>query len=226
MAKPNIQLVIYDLDGTLIDSVPDLCQALSAMLTDLHLEAVHIAQVRQWIGNGSLKLVERALRAQGGSDAQLTKAHNLFLAHYRAHLHQPSPMYAGVEATLKTLWQRGIAQAIATNKPQQFVPTLINQLGIGHTIGAIVGGNTYPTKKPDALPLTALLNRFHCPASHALMIGDSRSDALAAQAANVRCWLLEQGYSQGENLHALGAERVFSTFEKMTPALLNILANQ
>lgn len=220
MATPKIQLVIYDLDGTLIDSVPDLCHALCTMLSDMQLEGVAVTEVQQWIGNGSLKLVERALHARGGSDTQLPEAHHLFLAHYRAHLHTPSPMYDGVKSTLTTLWQKGIAQAVATNKPQQFVPVLLNQLGIAHTIGAIVGGNTYATKKPDALPLTALLNRFQCPASHALMIGDSRSDALSAKAANIRCWLLEQGYSQGENLHALGAEHVFATFNDMVPELL------
>ena len=220
MASPKVQLVIYDLDGTLIDSVPDLCHALCAMLRDLQFGAVETTEVQQWIGNGSLKLVERALRAKGGTEEQLPKAHNLFLAHYRAHLHHPSPMYDGVKNTLTTLWQKGIAQAIATNKPQQFVPVLLDQLGIAHTISAIVGGNTYPTKKPDALPLTALLKRFQCPASHALMIGDSRSDALAAKAANIPCWLLEQGYSQGENLHALGAEQVFATFSDMAPELL------
>lgn len=225
MATPKIQLVIYDLDGTLIDSVPDLCHALCAMLGDLKLEAVEISEVQQWIGNGSLKLVERALRARGGRDTQLSNAHNLFLAHYRAHLHHPSPMYDGVKNALTTLWQKGIAQAIATNKPQQFVPVLLTQLDIAHTIGAIVGGNTYPTKKPDALPLTALLNRFQCPVSHALMIGDSRSDALAAKAANIRCWLLEQGYSQGEVLHALGAERVFTTFNDMVPELFSNIAH-
>lgn len=220
MATPNVQLVIYDLDGTLIDSVPDLRNALCAMLKDIKLEPVDTAEVKHWIGNGSLKLVERALRARNASDTRLADAHNLFLAHYSAHLDTPSPMYDGVKHTLNTLWREGVAQAIATNKPQQFVPVLLKQLGISHTIAAIVGGNTYPSKKPDALSLTALLDRFQCPASCALMIGDSRSDARAAQAANIPCWLLEQGYSQGEDLHTLGAEKVFATFADMMPQLL------
>lgn len=224
MATAKIQLVIYDLDGTLIDSVPDLCRALCAALGDLHLPKVEIAQVQQWVGNGSLKLVERAINACGANERLLADAHTRFLSHYRAYLKTPSPMYDGVKSTLHTLWRRGIAQAIATNKPQQFVPALLNQLAIAHTIQAVVGGNTYPARKPDPLPLTALLARFQCPPENALMIGDSRSDAHSAAAANIRCWLLEQGYSQGEDLHALGAERVFTTFNAMMPTLLNQLA--
>ena len=213
---PLPQLVIYDLDGTLIDSVPDIARALAQAVTDIaHHQGVEAEQVRLWVGNGSLMLVSRALDHLGIAQKQRDITHTRFLHHYGQHLSQGSKTYPGTYKLLQFFKARGVPQAIATNKPQQFVPPLLKHHGIYGFFDAIVGGNSLPTKKPSPLPLLVLCQRFYCSPTNALMIGDSQADAQSAQAANIPCWLLEQGYGQGINLHNLGAQRVFSTTQTM-----------
>lgn len=214
------QLIIYDLDGTLIDSVPDIARALDlAVQTTLAL-TVTCDQVKPWIGNGSVTLVERAVSFLTDNpipDTRLVdETHRQFLYFYSEHLDQPAAVYPGTLELLTLVKSQGIAQAIATNKPQQFVPAILKNAGLYPYVDAIVGGNSLPHKKPHPLPLTFLCNRFYCQPQNALMIGDSAADAASAFAAQVPCWLLEQGYSQGLDLKTLNAERVF----KDTQALL------
>ena len=225
------QLVIYDLDGTLIDSVPDIAHAMNCALQALYDTQAPLATVSHWVGNGSLKLVSRALafarhdqpRAQQAShdDAALEELHQCFLDYYGQHLGTPSPVYDGTHALLAFFHGKGVPQAVATNKPQQFVPRLLKSTGLAPYISALVGGNSLPEKKPHPMPLQSLCRRFQCPPGNALMIGDSQSDALSASSAGIPCWLLEQGYAQGVKLNELGAEHLFAN----TQALLDHLKN-
>jgi phosphoglycolate phosphatase len=209
------QLVIYDLDGTLIDSVPDITSALAQSIADITQQRVNANHVRLWVGNGSLMLISRALEHLGIARAELDIIHSRFLHHYRQQRNQGSAIYPGTSELLQFFKARGVPQAIATNKPQQFVPALLKHHGLLHFFDAIVGGNTLPERKPSPLPLLTLCSRFCCPHSHALMIGDSQADAQSAKAAHLTCWLLEQGYGQGVDLHNLGVQRVFSTTQTM-----------
>lgn len=217
------QLIIYDLDGTLIDSVPDIAGGLNRALKEVSLPPVEIRQVGLWIGNGSLKLVERALTHIKANLSELHTLHTRFLFHYGEQVEQgrqvngqhTSKTFEGTHALMALFKQHGIPQAIATNKPQQFVPGILKTEGLSQYVDAIVGGNTLPECKPSPLPLLTLCDRFYCPPSHAIMIGDSTADAKSALNANIPCWLLEQGYAQGADLHQLGAQAVFQNTQQL-----------
>lgn len=212
------QLVIYDLDGTLIDSVPSIALALNNTLQQAFMPLVTEQQVRLWVGNGSVMLIRRALDALQIAPGQLDSIHQRFLDHYGQHVQvslgaaasgTTSRVFEGTHELMGLFKRHGIAQAIATNKPQQFVPAILRAEGLMPFVSAIVGGNSLPQCKPSPMPLLTLCARFNCPPSRALMIGDSTADAKSAQNAGIPCWLLEQGYAQGVDLRQLGAQSVF-----------------
>lgn len=205
------QLVIFDLDGTLVDSVPDIAQGLNATLNELYTAHAPVSDVRQWVGQGSLMLVERAITALQQDPQTLTLAHARFLHHYQQSLNVGSQLYPGTNALLEHFKSLGIPQVICTNKPQQFVPDILKSLRIDTYFSAIIGGNSLRERKPSALPLEQLCQQFYCKPQNALMIGDSQADSQSAHAAGIPCWLLKQGYSQGVDLNTLPAERVFET---------------
>lgn len=216
------QLFIYDLDGTLIDSVPNISKAINLALQEAFSIQAPIGEVRTWVGNGSLKLAARALSfAQDPSDNSpaseraLAALHHRFLHYYGQNINSPNPVFEGVHELLKLIHKTGTPQAVATNKPQQFVPSLLKNEGLAPYISAIVGGNSLPERKPHPLPLEYLCRRFHCQPSQAVMIGDSASDAISAKNAGIPCWLVEQGYSQGVDLQQLGAQEVFKDMQKL-----------
>lgn len=195
---------IFDLDGTLVDSVPDLSLALNHALNYLDFSPVSSEQVRQWVGNGSKKLVERALRSLGNwNEENQASLHNQFLVSYEQFLNQESQLYPKVLETLKLLSCHNKKIALLTNKPIQFVEPLLRSLGIVEYFQILVGGDSLPEKKPHPMPLLHIMETLGVCSEACLMIGDSRSDVLAAQAADVDCILLEQGYNQGLNLRTL-----------------------
>ncbi len=193
---------VFDLDGTLVDSVPDLSLALNQALKTLQLGSVTQDQVRHWVGNGSAKLVERALVSFDKSQLQ-DQAHELFLDAYSECVNQLSELYPQVERLLNTLYQQGKPLALLTNKPMAFVPQLLSALGIAHYFCYVAGGDSYANKKPHPEPLLSVLSHLEVLPEHALMVGDSQSDILCAQRAGVDVMALLQGYHQGIDLTAL-----------------------
>ena len=208
---------VFDLDGTLVDSVPDLCLALNHGLSECGLDSVSEAQVRQWVGNGSQKLVERALLSFGESFCQYQDAlHQQFLKSYAQFLNQESQLYPDTIALLNELKSRNKTLALLTNKPIQFVEPLLRSLNIVEYFELLVGGDSLAEKKPSPLPLIHVLDSLKVQPEQTLMIGDSRSDVLCAQAADVDCVLLAQGYNQGVDLASLAPTFLFDD----TPSFL------
>lgn len=196
--------VIFDLDGTLVDSVPDLALALNAALTALAYSNVTESQVRSWVGNGSVKLVSRALASKNvNNDAQIVKLHQQFLTCYQDCLCEKSTLYPGVKSLLDALMHQGKTLVLLTNKPIQFVPELLETLGIASYFSLLLGGDSLIEKKPHPLPILHILEQFNLNAQTCLMVGDSRSDILCAQQAGVDSLALMQGYHQGVDLKAL-----------------------
>lgn len=196
--------VIFDLDGTLVDSVPDLALAINNALSQLSLGSVSQEQVRMWVGNGSRKLVERTLDALAINDIEtLQQLHETFLVSYKQFLCADSVLYPGVEALLKQLSANNIALGLVTNKPIEFVPHLLESLGIHHYFQTLIGGDSLPEKKPSPMPLRHVAQTLNVTEDKCLMIGDSESDVRSAQAANMPCVLLRQGYNQGQDLSAM-----------------------
>uniref|UniRef100_UPI0030D8B08D phosphoglycolate phosphatase n=1 Tax=Pseudomonas sp. EA_35y_Pfl2_R5 TaxID=3088690 RepID=UPI0030D8B08D len=193
-------LVMFDLDGTLVDSVPDLAAAIDKTLLLLGQPAAGIEQVRDWVGNGARVLVRRALA--GGlahehiDEGRAEQALELFMQHY-AESHALTQVYPGVQATLDWLREQQVELAIVTNKPERFVAPLLDEKGLGGYFRWIVGGDTLPQQKPDPAALLHVLKLARVDAAQALFVGDSRNDVLAAKAAGVPCVALSYGYNHG-----------------------------
>lgn len=219
----NLKAIAFDLDGTLIDSVPDLAVATQATLLELGLAQCTQSQVRGWIGNGALVLMTRALTFALGRDAEQVEIDNampMFMAHYQANLQQHSQLYPGVEKTLEQLSQRGFPLAIVTNKPYKFTIPLLEAFGIKHHFSIILGGDSLTRMKPDPLPLTHILAQWQLPPNELLMVGDSKNDILAAKAAGIASIGLTYGYNYGEDIGLSDPDAVCDQFSEIM-ALVN-----
>lgn len=194
--------MLFDLDGTLVDSVPDLACAVDATFTDLGFSAPDEDHVRRWVGNGALKLIERALAfslAVDKVDPQLLKqAHQQFLFHYSLSNGKASRLYNGVSEALEKLQQQNMPMAIVTNKPVEFVPGLLSGLEINHYFSVLVGGECTHERKPSPQPLFYACRLLGVEPSLCLMVGDSSHDVNAARAAGMAVVAVDYGYNHGE----------------------------
>lgn len=195
------RLVMFDLDGTLMDSVPDLAAAVDKMLMLLGREPAGIARVRDWVGNGSRVLVRRALAGQldhdGVADELAGEALALFMQAYSGG-HELTAVYPGVRECLDWLREREVKLAIITNKPAQFIEPLLEEKGLAGYFDWLVGGDTLPQQKPDPAALFWVMDKAGVAPGESLFVGDSRNDVRAAKAAAVPCVALTYGYNHGE----------------------------
>jgi phosphoglycolate phosphatase len=213
-----LQAVVFDLDGTLIDSAAELRQALNGALGGLGRRTLTVPEVVGMIGDGIVKLTERALAATGApmTDAALDRAVAAVKEAY-AEL-PPSSLYAGARETLASLRERGIALALCTNKPIDATERLLDQLEIAALFQAVAGGDSYPTKKPDPMPVRGLLARLGVAPAAGAMVGDSSNDIRAGQAAGLTTVAVSYGYSLVP-ADALGADLVVDRL----PEVLRVL---
>jgi len=207
MQWSNIRANAFDLDGTLIDSVPDLAAATNATLAQNQYQPVTEALVRSWVGNGAQVLMQRALSYVSAmpEDApelqvMLEQIMPQFMHHYGEHLQKHSRLYPGVVDTLQLLKQAGFKLAIVTNKPYRFTVPLLTAFGLDDLFSEVLGGDSLAKMKPDPMPLQHLLKQWQLDESQLLMIGDSKNDILAAKAANVMSIGLTYGYNYGEDI--------------------------
>lgn len=195
------RLVMFDLDGTLMDSVPDLAAAVDKMLMLLGREPAGMARVRNWVGNGSKVLVRRALAGgleHGGvADELADEALALFMQAYSGG-HERTTVYPGVRECLDWLREHGVKLSIITNKPTQFIEPLLDEKGLAGYFQWLVGGDTLPQQKPDPAALFYVMNKAGVAPDESLFVGDSRNDVRAAKAAAVPCVALTYGYNHGE----------------------------
>lgn len=218
-------LLIFDLDGTLIDSVPDLAAATNAMLRDLALPTFDEDQIRHWVGNGAKVLVDRALSGSDRIDPNLSedlknRAQALFYQHYRTATCVHSQAYDGVDEGLKTLQQAGYILALVTNKPSEFIPTILAKMGWQDRFVAILGGDTLSEKKPSPLPLSVVCDTLSLLPSQGYMIGDSKNDVIAGKRAGMTTLALTYGYNYGEPIALQNPDRVFDRFADLVAFLL------
>lgn len=195
------RLVMFDLDGTLMDSVPDLAEAVDKMLLQLGREPAGVQQVRNWVGNGSPVLVRRALAGQLEHDGVpgdlAAEALALFMQAY-AGGHELTTVYPGVRECLGWLREHDVPMAIITNKPAQFIEPLLVEKGLVGYFQWLVGGDTLPQQKPDPAALFWVIGKAGAAPVESLFVGDSRNDVRAAKAAGVPCVALSYGYNHGE----------------------------
>lgn len=195
------QLVMFDLDGTLIDSVPDLATATDHMLVQMGRAPAGMDKVRNWVGNGAPVLVRRALADhvdhQGVSPELEAAGLAIFMQVYGSGESQTT-LYPGALVTLQSLQLLGIKIALVTNKPEKFIPPLLADTGMAEFFTWIVGGDTLPQKKPDPAGLLWVMQQAGVTPEQCLFVGDSRNDVQAAHAAGVACVAVTYGYNYGE----------------------------
>jgi phosphoglycolate phosphatase len=212
------RLVMFDLDGTLLDSVPDLAAAIDKTLLLLGQPAAGVASVRDWVGNGARVLVRRALAGdlnhEHVDEAYAQQALELFMQYY-AEGHSLTTVYPGVRSILDWLRKQQVELAIVTNKPERFVAPLLDEKGLGGYFRWIIGGDTLPQQKPDPAALLHVMQLAKVGAAQALFVGDSRNDVLAAKAAGVICVALSYGYNHGRPIAEEGPARVLDNLNEL-----------
>ncbi len=211
-------LILFDLDGTLVDSVPDLADAIDTMLEGEGLPLAGEAQVRHWVGNGARMLVRRALTWGLGltdgeelDSARFDAGHQGFLRAYRTRFHRRTLLYPGVLDCLEQLHGAGIPMGLVTNKPQEFIAPLLEHFEIAPYFKLSLGGDSLAAKKPDPLPLRHACEAFGVTPAQCLMVGDSRNDILAARACGMPVVALSYGYNHGEPIEATQPDRVIDS---------------
>ncbi|NRD75668.1 phosphoglycolate phosphatase [Shewanella sp. VB17] len=214
----KLTAVAFDLDGTLIDSVPDLAVATQATLNSLSLPSCSEAQVRSWVGNGAKMLIQRALTFALDAPVPiniLDKAMPVFMGYYQDNLHQHSQLYPGVLDVLTRLEQCGYSMAVVTNKPYRFTIPLLKSFNIDHYFIEVLSGDSFEKMKPDPFPLIYLLDKWQLAPDALLMVGDSKNDILAAKAAGIRSIGLTYGYNYGEDIKLSGPDAVCEQFKNI-----------
>ncbi len=200
-------LVLFDLDGTLVDSAADIAEAVNRTLDELGHPREDEATVRSWIGLGTRVLLDSALR-HAGSTADVDAMMPRLMVHYEDCLLLHARLYPGTVEALDALADAGVAMSMATNKPERMARVLARAMGIDHYFTHVVGGDTLAERKPQAMPLLHLAALHGVAAADALMVGDSEADAGAAKAAGMDLVLLRHGYPRDFDLERAGAVAV------------------
>ncbi|MCE0557175.1 phosphoglycolate phosphatase [Motilimonas sp. E26] len=224
-AYQQINTVLFDLDGTLLDSAPDLAQAVNQTLTAMVKATFPEEQVKGWVGNGANVLLKRALSGSTDISAdicadELQQAHQLFKQHYAACLSEKSVLYPDVRMTLISLKQVGYKLAIVTNKPGQYMAPILSAYGLTGLFDLVVAGDCLAVRKPDPAPLLHACEVLGSKIEETLMVGDSKNDILAAKAANMAVAGLTYGYNYGEDIRLSEPDLVLDNISE----LLNSLA--
>ena len=220
LKKP--EMILIDVDGTLVDSVPDLAYCVDEMMKALHMPVHGEAKVREWVGNGVERLTRRALigRLEGEPDEALfEKAYPMFMALYADNTSKRSSLYPGVKEGLAYLKSAGYKLGCVTNKAEQFTVPLLTDLGVASDFEIIISGDTLPVKKPDPGPLLNAAEFFAVKPANALMIGDSVSDVQAARAAGVQIICMSYGYNHGVDIREANPDAVIDSMAEL-PAIL------
>lgn len=206
---------LFDLDGTLVDTAPDLAAAANRMLAELGRTPLDAEGIRDYIGKGVANLVERCVAATGGgSEAQRREALEVFERHYVAGIADRSRPYPGVVDGLAALERAGIAMGCVTNKAGRFTEPLLELTGLRRFFGVVVSGDTVERKKPHAEPMLFAASRLGASPRETLVVGDSLNDVQAARAAGCRVVVVPYGYREGLAVEDLGADAVVQSVEE------------
>lgn len=215
--------IVFDLDGTLVDTAGDLTASLNHALSTLGRAPIDPGHVRDMVGHGARKLLERGLAATGEMTPDLVEAGlKPFLDYYAANIADHSRPFDGVEEALQALETQGLAVAICTNKPVVLAEALVNELGWGSRFRAVLGADSRPWRKPDPRHLEATI--AEAGGRRAIFVGDSRTDADTALAAKVPLILVSFGYSP-EPVGTLGADHLIDHYQELLPAIGRIQAS-
>ena len=223
MDKPA--MVLIDVDGTLVDSVPDLTYCVDEMMKQLGMPVHGEAKVRNWVGNGVERLVRRVLigKLEGEPDEALyEKAYPIFIELYSENTSKRSCLYPGVKQGLEYLKSEGYKMGCVTNKAAQFTEPLLDDLGVSDYFSIVISGDTLEKKKPDPMPLLHAAKHFNVAPEQALMIGDSISDVKAARAAGFRIACMTYGYNHGVDIREAKPDAVMDSMAELPDLLAKL----
>ncbi len=210
-------LVMYDLDGTLLDTADEIAQAVNLTLNDFGLESVSVDQVRNWIGHGTGWLMKRAWDEQKGSadgvndsvsDADWEKVMKRFVHHYESTAGTTSTPFPHVLETLRKARDYGVKQAVVTNKERRFADRILEKHGLTDQFDLIVCGDSLSVKKPNPGMINHCLTTLGVTQGESLFIGDSEIDVSTAKAAGVMCWAVPYGYNLGRPIADAMPDRI------------------
>lgn len=215
----DIAAIAFDLDGTLVDTLPDLHEAANRMLRDLGRAPVEAGAVRDYVGDGVDRLVKRLLTGEADGEpaaSEFEPARNRFRQHYAAVLTRDSRPFPGVTEALATFREEGLRLACVTNKPEAFTLPLLEKLALHRRLDLVVAGDSLQAKKPDPIQLQHCAQAFGIPIQRLLMVGDSANDTRAARAAGCPVFCVPYGYRGGMTVQELDCDAI-------VPAVLDLL---
>ena len=224
MKLRNKELILFDLDGTLVDSVPDLALALNDMLKSLERETFSVDIIRAWVGNGAQTLVKRGLSGSAEIDKNIEKelfekALAIFLKSYAKYLCVETVTYPNVVSTLQTLKDQGFRLALVTNKPFDFIKPLLDGLGMKDMFELCLGGDSLEKKKPEPEPFLHICKTLGVSVEKSLIVGDSKNDILAAKSAKMQSIAVTYGYNYGEDISVHNPDYVVDDFAEILSIL-------
>lgn len=218
--RQRFDALVFDLDGTIVDTAPDLAAALNFGLGEAGFEPVPLEDVRNMIGDGVRKLLERAMAVNGGevAEADLDRWTPVVIDYYSAHIADKSRPFPGAVELLREVRGHGLKTAICTNKPADLAGKLLAELAMAPLFDAVLGGDSLAVRKPDRGHLLGTLERLGAAPARAAMIGDSGNDAATARNAGVPVILVSFGYT-AIPVQALDADAIIDHFDELLPAL-------
>ncbi len=214
------QAVVFDLDGTLVETAPDLCAALNHVLSREGRPTLTVEQMRDMVGDGARRLIERGLAASGPSPtaAEVEQRMPLFLDYYGAHIAVTSRPFPGVVETLSVLARHGVRMGVCTNKPVEMSRRLLRALSLDRWFGTVLGGDSLEVRKPHPRHLMGVIEGLGATPAQTVMVGDSRNDVASARGLGVPVIVVSYGYTT-EPAASLGADRLIDGFEELLEAL-------
>ncbi len=219
VARFEGRAIVFDLDGTLVHSGPDLALATNKMLKQLGMAPYPEQKIFSWLGTGAKALVKHAIDGGKNGSAEtalVRRGYELFCQFYLDGLCVHSALYPDVEMVLGELRQSGFRLGCVTNKPQSFTEPLLTALGLDHYFELVVSGDSLPKKKPDPMPLVYMCRQFDAMHDAVIMVGDSPSDIRAARAAKMPVICVSYGYNQGIDLTKAGPDAIIDSFKELT----------
>jgi phosphoglycolate phosphatase len=218
-----MDLIVFDLDGTLIDSKKDLANAANAARAHMGMAPIADERVHSYVGNGAPVLIRRVLGAEA-TEAQVQEALEFFLEYYREHMLDYTALYAGVREALDRLRDAGVRMAVLTNKPVRISRAIVDGLGLGGHFRQVYGGNSFDFKKPHPIGIETLIAECGASRERTMMVGDSSVDMQTARNANVSSCGVTYGF-QPESLAAVPPDLLVDRMEELADWVLAPLGN-
>ena len=213
----KFNLIMFDLDGTLVDSAPEICDAVNDTLRQFALPEVTQLQVTNWVGHGTRELLVQVLAFSLQTNHDVVRTCDLFTQvvaafgeHYQTRCGTRSYLYPQVRETLTALRARGVKLAVITNKEGRFTQAVLNAHQLAPLFDLVVSGDSLPTQKPDPAGIESCLTLFDMPRSRALLVGDSSIDVATARNADVTVWAVPYGYNRGQPIEDCAPDRVIA----------------